>query len=1107
MKLIRVLLFMILLSGMAVYGQAQKVNLAEQNLPFEKVIKEIARQTGTNFMFNTQMLREANPVDVIIQDGTLEEALEKTFRGQPLTYSISENTIIVKKREALPRLPEPRQQPPAPLIIMGKITDANGEVLPGATVVVKGTTRGAAADAEGNYQLRITQEDKVLVFSFIGYKENEVQIQGRTLINVELEEDLMTLDQVVVTGYYTLDRRTYTGAATSISASELAKVSSGNVLQTIQSVDPSFFVLENNIQGSNPNMLPEITIRGESSLPALASEYQYNPNMPTFILDGFEVPARIIFDLDPNRVESITILKDAAAAAIYGSRAANGVVIVETKTPARGRLRINYKSDVKFSGADLTGYQLLNAQEKLEYELLAGVYPGGTETATVWTKENNMDQYYQKQRLIAQGYNTNWLVQPVNPVSIAHKHSLQIEEGTETFRYSLNLFYDNDNGVMKQSYRDRLGIGAYFQYRYKNFLFMNNLTYNQTSVGNSPYGTFNQYAQVNPYLPFEDANGLPVKSFSFINTPNPMYNANIGVIDGESIDEIINNFQMEWTLVDGIKWRNSIAFRKTRTDKELFLPADHTDFRNLYNSNNAEDKTLAGIYRMNYGDDFRVDISSIFNLVKGYRKHLVTFNSGVNINAQEGDINIVQVRGFPSDLLSHPSFGTSYDLLPGVGGMAPGGSEDISRMIGLLGAMNYTFDNKYFTDISGRLDGSSKFGANNRWSKLWSVGLGWNLHEESFLKNSNFINQWRLRASTGFTGSQNYNPSQALTMFDYVRGSYYYFSLPAARLTGMGNESLKWQRTLKKNLGMDLHILKSRVSASVNYYRDDAMDALTQVTLPPSLGFQSYMENLGQVRNEGYEANFNVQIIRRPQQKAFWSVFANAAHNKNTLLKISNSLDGWNKEQDATPSSNPKVRFIEGQDMKAIWVVRSLGIDPATGQEVFLTKDGVYTNIWNPADQVVGGTTTPTIFGTFGTQITKGSWQFHVLMMYNYGGQAYNQTLVSRVENANPLFNVDRRAFMDRWRQPGDISHFKSISNTAITQPTSRFIEDNNLLRMTSFSLAYDFDRSRIQKLGFQQLKLILYANDIFTLSSVKQERGLSYPYARSITFTTQVSF
>jgi hypothetical protein len=320
----------------------------------------------------------------------------------------------------------------------------------------------------------------------------------------------------------------------------------------------------------------------------------------------------------------------------------------------------------------------------------------------------------------------------------------------------------------------------------------------------------------------------------------------------------------------------------------------------------------------------------------------------------------------------------------------------------------------------------------------------------------------------------------------------------------LGNEDLKWQRTIKNNVGIDL-TLHQRLSLTVDYYREISHDAITSVTLPPSLGFSSYTENLGKVSNTGLEMKIQIGLLNRPQARTFWSIFGNAAHNKNKLLKISNALTAWNAEQDAILSNAPKVRFMEGQDMKSIWVVPSQGIDPVTGQEILVQNDGQLTSTWRAGDQVVGGTETPDLFGSFGSQFTYRQWQANVYFLYSVGGEAYNQTLVNRVENASPYYNVDRRALEGRWKQTGDISRFKNIADLSVTKPTSRFVEKNNYLRLSSFNVSYEFDRKQIERYHLQRLKLILYANDVFNISSIKQERGLSYPYARSITLTVQV--
>lgn len=1078
-------------------SMAVTFTLKLMDVSVESVFKKIEENSNYRFVYQIDDVESLKKINIDVKDVDIHEILSICDKEDHLEYLIENDYIIIRSKE------DEKSEAKAPIKVKGKVTDSEGAPLVGATVLEVGTLNGVTTDSEGNFVLDVVGDNAVLKVSFIGYTAQQITVGGKTQINVTLIESVSEVDEVVVTGYYYANKKTYTGSATRISEAEISKISSGNLLETLQVIEPSFNIVENIDQGSNPNMMPDFELRGTGSLPGLQSEFQNNPNLPTFILDGFEVSAQKIFDLDPNRVSSITILKDASATAIYGSRAANGVVVVETKIPKKGRLNVNYKQDIKFSSADLSDYDLLNASEKLEYEVLAGVYPGATRVSVI---EDNMDEYYQKRRLVAMGYDTDWLAQPINPLSVSHKHSLQIEEGTDKFRYNLNLFYDKDNGVMKESSRDRLGIGAFFQYRYKNFLFMNNLTYNSVVANNSPYGSFSEYAEANPYLPYEDINGNVVKLFDFVNTPNPMYNANIGSIDKDAYDEITNNFKLEWNITENLKLKNSITFSKKIINDKLFLPADHTIFNDYYTSLTGTIKDKAGTYRNENGEELFFNVNSVVSYIKKIKDHFLTFNGGFEVITHNGQLNIFQTRGFPNSLLAYPSFGTSYDMTSsGSGSVKPDGSEYISRSSGFFGTFNYSWKDRYFADFSGRIDGSSKFGAKNRWAKLWSVGIGWNVHYEEFLKDSEVINKLRFRASRGFTGSQNYNPNQSLTMFDYIRNYYYHRYYAGAELTAIGNDNLKWQRTQKNNIGIDLELFKRRITATFDYYLDDSKDALTQVTIPPSLGFTSYTENLGEVRNEGYEVKIIARIVSDSKREFNWSVFGSAAHNKNTLLKISNALDAWNTEQDAIDSSNPKVRFVEGQDMKSIWVVPSLGIDPATGSEIFLSKDGEYTTEWDANDQIVGGTLTPDLYGNIGTLLTYKQFQMNLYFLYSMGAKTYNQTLVDRVENADPLYNVDRRAMEGRWKNPGDISRFKNINDLSTTKPTSRFIEDNNYLRFKSFNLSYEFKKRQIEKLRLQRLKIILYANDVFNISSVKQERGLSYPYARSYSLTVQV--
>jgi hypothetical protein len=427
--------------------------------------------------------------------------------------------------------------------------------------------------------------------------------------------------------------------------------------------------------------------------------------------------------------------------------------------------------------------------------------------------------------------------------------------------------------------------------------------------------------------------------------------------------------------------------------------------------------------------------------------------------------------------------------------------------MGMLGSLNYSYDNRFLGDFSVRYDGSSQFGSNKRWGAFWSAGLGWNLHEEKFLKNLNTVNVLRLRGSIGYTGSQNFYPYQSILMYQYVTDVTYDDHFGAV-VNAYGNTNLKWQRTQKRNIGLDFELFNSKATGYVNFYSDYSRDVLVDVTLPPSLGFDTYKANLGEVQNKGFEIYLRTEVLSNPATKFYWNIFGSVVHNMNKLNKISNALRSFNDTADSKISNKPSVRYVEGQSMNTIWVVKSLGIDPATGQEVYLDKNGNITNVWSAANYIPFGNTDATVEGTVGTNVGYKGFQLNVYMMYNIGGHIYNTTLVDRVENVDPNFNVDSRVFYDRWKKPGDIADFKSIADRSITQPTSRFVEKNNIIELKSVNLSYTFDQRKLfTKLGIERSRLSGYLNDVFRASTEKDERGINYPYSKHYALAFQVIF
>jgi hypothetical protein len=470
--------------------------------------------------------------------------------------------------------------------------------------------------------------------------------------------------------------------------------------------------------------------------------------------------------------------------------------------------------------------------------------------------------------------------------------------------------------------------------------------------------------------------------------------------------------------------------------------------------------------------------------------------------------------GFPSDRMDYISFGSSYEI-----NGKPSGSEGKTRSLGITGAVNYSYDNRYLADLSYRLNASSQFGADNRWGSFWSVGLGWNLHNEAFMKSVKWINYAKLRGSIGYTGSQNFDPYQAISTYTYMTDQTYDGDM-GIYLLGLANPALKWQQQYDQNYGLDL-TLWNKLSLRVDYYISNAKSLLSDITLAPSTGFSTFKQNLGETQNKGIELTASWRVWNNPVNHGSLNIFANTAHNNNKITKISNALEEINRNQDAEKNSDqtdaatmaekrkPSVRFAEGQSMTAIWAVPSKGIDPITGKEVFIKRDGTTTYTWDTDDQVVCGDSNPKWQGNFGANFTFRGFEVDCSLNYRCGGQTYNSTLVDKIENVDVLNNnVDKRVLTERWNTPGVPAKYKAITDHSVTKPTSRFVEDLNELTLSSINVAYDFSALKFVKRSFlEYLKLTFNMNDVAYISSIKKERGTSYPYARTFSFGLQARF
>ena len=1116
MKLTLVLLCCMFMQSFASL-YAQSITLKKRNASLEEVIWELKEKTKLTFLYSDEDVSAVKGIDLDVKDLGVDALLEQCLAGTGLGYVKTNDAIIIRKVEELELSSQQKMRR-----ITGKVTDENGEPLPGVGILIQGTTMGVASDVEGNYALDCPDmENLTLLFSFVGMESQQIVVGTRSVVNVVMKSEAAEIEEVVVTGYFTRKKDSYTGSATTFSGEKLMQISTGNVLSSLSVIDPSFKLVENISAGSNPNYIPEFQIHGAGNL---ESTYENSPNMPTFILDGFEVDAEKIFDMDPNRIESITILKDAAATAIYGSRAANGVVVVETKAPEMGELRVSYSFSGDFNFADLSDYNLMNAAEKLEYERLAGLYSH----YNIGQLENLQEEYNERLKLVASGVNTDWIKKPIHAVGFGHKHSLLLEGGDTRLRYGMDLNYQKVTGVMKESGRQNIGIGIKLQYRYNNLRFMNNLTYNNVKQEDSPYGTFSDYTYMNPYLYPYDENGnvRQVLEIGGNNDDeagdeiedeeedeeenrevdyelNPLYNAKLGTKLEAVYQDFTDNFSVEWDVIEGLKLKGAISLNKKTTIRDEFLPSGHNSFY---------EKDLKGSYTKEVTDYFSYDANVMASYVKNLDKHLLNATVVWNVTQSKTDEFTTVAYNFPNDNMDHIGMGVEYQE-----GDKPDGNYEISRLMGVVGNFNYSYDNRYLADFSVRSDGSSVYGSSKRWGTFGSIGLAWNMHNERWLADNNSVNELKLRGSWGTTGGQNFYPFQAMMMYSYkddaINGLSYDDYL-GALLMAYGNPDLKWQRTEKLNVGIDFTLFNSRLTGYFNWYKDVSKSVLIDVLLAPSLGFDSYKDNLGEIENKGVELNLRGTLIKNVRKELQWDVFFNLTHNKNRLLKLNDALAAYNKMQDDEMNNEdneetraPMVRYQEGESINTIWANESIGIDPNTGEEVFIAQNGDKVNEWSTDNYKPLGCEDPKIEGNFGTMLMYKGFQLNAYFYYSFGGDIYNQTLVDKVENVDPQRNADKRVLYDRWRQPGDVAKYKAIDNTTTTMPTSRFIEQENYIRLSSLNLSYQFTPEQLKRMGIERLKVSLIGNDIFRASTVKMERGTSYPFARNYSLSLQVTF
>ena len=1100
MKSIIILLVCTLNVQAAAYSQQKKFDIALDNVSVSDVFRYLHEVSQYDFVYDSDAIGQMQTVSVNLQDTDIHSVLENVLAGTSFSYTIEDNVIIIRKQE-MPGNPAAPQSK----TIKGVVTDQDGNTLPGVTILIKGTTIGNITDENGEFHFEIPDlQNVVFVFSFVGMKSQEVAYTGQTDIKVVLEEESTEMDEVVVTGIFTRKAESFTGSTATYKTEDLKMMGSQSLIQSLRTLDPSFHITPNNEFGSDPNKLPDIDIRGKTSIVNLSEEYETDPNQPLFILDGFEVDLQTIVDLNMERIASVTILKDAASTAIYGSRAANGVVVVETKRPEPGTLRLSYNGDFQLQMPDLSDYNMMNAAEKLEFERLAGYYDyNPTQSTTALIERQNL--YYQRLKNVQSGVDTYWLSEPVR-TGFTNKHNLYIEGGDNAMLYGVGISYSGTQGVMKKSGNNLLSFNIDLRYRKGTLSFDNKFTLDYNIRQNNPVA-FSEYVNANPYYPKDYEGDTPKyledtyidDKMIHIEVANPLYNASLNYLNGSKGLSVRDNFQIEWRPKDGWMARGRISINKGYTNTENFKSPFHTDF-------DETDITERGSYTKSQNDKwgYEGDITMTYGQLLG-EVHQINAVAGWNFSSSTSTNESYTAIGFPDDEVPYPAFANQY---PETG--KPSYSESTSRSTSFYLNANYAYNNRYLFDVNFREDGSSVFGTNKRFTGSWSVGLAWNIHNEEWV--GDWANWIKLRFSVGNPGNQNFTAYKAYTTYVYNTGLQNHFGL-GANVSTWGNPNLKWQKTMDYNIGFDLTVLNERLKITTDFYYKDTDPMLVTTSVAPSTGYSSFVTNLGGLKTKGMSFNLSATAIQIPEQRLTWMWTFNGRAQKQTYRGIGDSLDDLNEQLQETSL----IRYRDGGSPTDIWAVRSTGIDPMTGEEIYIKKDGSYTFDYDINDEVVIGNSEAKLEGVIGTSLYWKGLSVSVNFRYRLQADNYNSELYNRIENLSlsemVANNQDKRALYDRWQKPGDIAQYKAITNvfygeTSNSHMTSRYLQKENTLSGESISLSYQFgEQPWLKKVHLQNMTIRANMNDLFYLSTVKEERGTSYPFARTVSFTVNMTF
>jgi len=1047
-----VLLMTIVLLEVHAAGYSQTVTLSQRNISLDKAFKEIRKQTGYTFLYTEEQLLHASTISLQLKNASLQEALDACFMDQPLSYTITDKVIVIKRKVTAP---SPAGTPPDQEIT-GRVTNAKGEPLPGATVQVKGTNRGVITNENGEYKISVPGENVILIVSSIGYNKTEIPVAGKRELPVTLQSSASNMNEMVVVGYGEQKRGALTNAITTVSAAQFKDQPVNRLDQVLQGRTAGVQVT--NAAGS-PGGSVRIRIRGANSI--------NGDNGPLYVVDGF-IGAEF-FAINPDDIESIQVLKDASATAIFGSRGSNGVIIITTKKGGKGGLKVNLTS--RFSSATvIKKMDLLNAGDFAE---TANAHATAVGTTKPFTDAQVADYR-------AKG-GTDWQDE-IFRTAPSQEYLLSLSGGNDKSSYFISGNYLDQDGVINNSfykrYTVRSNINAGLSNRITAFLNITGSYSTAQNVDIPPDGASSPLAQAITWSPT-----VPVRKADGKYTPNDPVGSIFYNPLALTTDRLAVTDRMLANLVGGFRFELLPGFTFNLQYGANYLGYENKSFAGKVTNSGSATSSLRSNKEIRLQNTNTLNYHKLFNNVHSLDVTAVAEYQQSAYNYVSAGATNLTYEDFQWNNLSQGTPGS------------PGSGYSKWGLFSLVGRVNYGYNDKYLVSVAMRRDGSSKFLGSNKYGYFPSVSAGWLISNETFMQNIPLVSTLKLRGSWGLTGNQGVNPYVTFSSYSNRVASFTNSTfLTGIVLGNIGNPDLKWETTGQKNAGLDIGFLNNRINVTADYFIKNTRDLLLTETVPLYLGGNSITRNVGTVQNKGWELSVDADVLNKSAVK--WNTWLNVSFIKNNVVYI-----GDDKKVIFDPNTrkigggmSPQSEFVvmPGQPLGAIWGLTYLGTwkpgDAKAADYKAKAGDSRYLDVNNDGqidanDYGVIGTGIPKTSVGWNNTVSYKSFTLNLLFQGMFGFDKLNYNNAAAMYYGGDAREATLAAIKDRYipgvNETSDIPAF-STTNRNFTQST-RFLEKVDFLRLKNVSLSYDIPKSKLK--NAPGIKVFVSATNLLTFT------------------------